>query len=181
MATVEVTIRSAWLKAHQGTSIAKAVQRYCGKRSPRVACEPLTSFLSELPDSAAVYAKYRDARVDFYLPQHTPKPKGGVSIFIGPVNKKGEQEICVEGAAHSEVRAAFFALWRMRRIPVPGPYQLGRSLREHIFEAEREILLAALQQHGWQMQVTARALSVSRGALSKKVQEHGLSDVRAAG
>jgi len=47
-------------------------------------------------------------------------------------------------------------------------------LRDKMAVAERALIAAALQQHGWRMAETARALGLERSHLYKKLKAHGL-------
>ena len=47
-------------------------------------------------------------------------------------------------------------------------------LRDKMAVAERALIVAALEQHGWRMAETARALGLERSHLYKKLKAHGL-------
>ncbi|MGE3110027.1 MAG: sigma-54-dependent transcriptional regulator [Phycisphaerales bacterium] len=60
-----------------------------------------------------------------------------------------------------------------------GPTQApatGRSLEESLRDAEREILVGALREHGWNRQQTADALRINRTTLYKKMKTLGIGE-----
>ncbi|MBN1817273.1 MAG: hypothetical protein JW828_07910, partial [Sedimentisphaerales bacterium] len=52
----------------------------------------------------------------------------------------------------------------------------GICLKEALGQAEKRILLAALEIHHWNRQATAEALRINRTTLYKKMKHHGLED-----
>ena len=49
------------------------------------------------------------------------------------------------------------------------------SLRSALVVPERQIILNALEQHGWNRQKTAAALSINRTTLYKKMKKYDIS------
>ncbi|MBN1127224.1 MAG: sigma-54-dependent Fis family transcriptional regulator [Sedimentisphaerales bacterium] len=52
----------------------------------------------------------------------------------------------------------------------------GMCLKEALGQAEKRILLAALETHHWNRQDTANALRINRTTLYKKMKHHGMED-----
>ncbi len=61
-----------------------------------------------------------------------------------------------------------------------GPWQ-PMSLKRAIAEQEKQILLAALEAHEWNRQLTADALEINRTTLYKKIRQYGLDELGRAG
>jgi DNA-binding NtrC family response regulator len=73
---------------------------------------------------------------------------------------------------HAQLGAAGHAAWSD---------QAGRSLREAMQEPERQIILAALEDNGWNRQKTADQLQINRATLYKKIKQYGLEEYGQAG
>ncbi len=57
--------------------------------------------------------------------------------------------------------------------PRPNGYT-GQTLKDALAEPERNIIRAALEQHNWNRQETAKALNINRTTLYKKMKRYGL-------
>jgi DNA-binding NtrC family response regulator len=62
--------------------------------------------------------------------------------------------------------------------PVSAEPAAGRTLKEALEGPERQIILEALEAHGWNRHVTAEALGINRTTLYKKMKRLGLDEPR---